>query len=141
MAKKSKEKKPKKIGKIDKVVFTDATGQCVHAEIDGEPYTISKASGDPIWGEIEKRKIKIAAFPDADMNHLEFSRHCQSEIERIYREEIPVDLWDEMTDALKAKWKKHLKALRSLKKSASLKGVPRRDVEAAKSKFPKLPKP
>jgi len=136
---KKKEKKLKPIGKIDSAEFTDAEKTCLDVVIEGEKHGAVKSDDDRIWLAILEQKIKPVLYSVSDMNEAEYQSHCGFEIRRIRQEEIAVDQWDDMTDATKAKWKKHIKSLKDSHKSVNLKGVAKRDIKAAVSKMPKLP--
>ena len=129
----------KKVGKIESAVFANKERTSVDLIIDGEFWTVSQASGDKLWVEIEKQNLKISDYVAPEMSKGEFCAHCKKEIDRIRLKEIPMDIWDDLTDAQKSKWKNHIKALKDLHNSVNLKGIAPGDTVAVKSKLPKLP--
>jgi len=130
----------KKLGKITSAVFTDKDHSHVSLKMDGESWTVSKASGDRLWDELEKQNVKISDYVAPEMSKDEFCVYCKKEIDRIRLNEISMDVWDDLTDSQKSKWKKHIKTLRDLHNSVNLKGIATGDTVAAKSKMPKPPK-
>ena len=132
-------KKLKPIGKIDSAEFTDPEQTCLDVVIEGKKHGAVASDNDRIWLAISEQKIKPVLYSVPDMTKEEYQVNCGFEIRRIRLEEIAVDQWDDMTDAAKAKWKKHIKSLKDSHKSVNVKGVARRDIKAALSKMPKLP--
>ena len=140
MAKKNTpEKKIKPIGKIDSAEFTNLENTCLDVLIEGKMHGARAADDDRIWLAISEQQIKPTLYAVPDMSDAEYEAHCNDEISRIRKEEITVDQWDDMTDAAKAKWKKHIKSLKDSQKTVNLKGVKQRDTTGALSKMPKLP--
>ena len=128
----------KPIGKIDSAEFTNPENTCLDVLIEGKMHGACAVDGDRIWLAILEQKIEPTRHSFPDMTEAEYEIHSNDEIDRIRKEEIAVDQWDDMSDAEKAKWKKHIKSLKDSHKTVNLKGVKQGDIKSARTKMPKF---
>ena len=119
--------------------YINAAETMISVDINGVTKTVPKNQGNRDYAEMLVQSITPVSYVAVEMNMTEFRVYRTRELDRIDKEEIPVDLWEVMSSGDKTAWTTHKQALRDLPATVSLTGVNRGDEAAAVAKFPAQP--
>ena len=131
-----KQKVPK--GEFKNVRFCDDAKTHVKLTIGSQEWSVPAQIGDPIYDEILKKEITPTDFVQVDMKPEEVATYCDLVLADAYKK-VPVDIWDDMAEAKKAKWKTYFNKVRNLPNTANLSGIAVQDVQAVLKLMPKQP--
>lgn len=119
--------------------YSNANQTKISVDINGVASAVGKNKSNRHYKEMLAQKISITKFTQPKMTKDEFRFYANAELDRVDKEDIPVDLWEGFTAAKKTKFINYKQALRDAPDTVSLTGVKRGDKAAAIAKLPAKP--